>query len=159
MNQSGNISSSTIDPNNLSVSDIDEQIATALNEVFKLLNLKEQKVKTEQSSDSSFETAIEEEEESIKLPPPRSKRVEHKTTESNYQSNSQSTKTKPYQRIIERDTELEVGDRVLILNQHRNLRGATGKIIAVQNKQVSLRLDKEKKVIQRSKKNVRRITK
>ena len=168
MNQSGN-SNSTIDPNNLSVSDIDEQITTALNEVFKLLNLKEERAKEESSSESSFTTATEENEvtqEVTQKLSPCKHQVENKeakdvkkTSQLPHKQRVEEHVTNPYQRITTQFSGLEVGDRVLILNSHRNLRGATGKVIAVQQKQVSLKLDKEKWVIQRSKKNLRKITK
>jgi hypothetical protein len=82
MSQSGKIQNSTIDPSSLSDSEIDEQIATALSEVFKLLNLKEKRSKEDlSSSESSFTTAVEEEEVTKEVtfkPSPRKSRVENK---------------------------------------------------------------------------------
>jgi hypothetical protein len=175
MSQSGKIQNSTIDPSSLSDSEIDEQIATALSEVFKLLNLKEKRSKEDlSSSESSFTTAVEEEEVTKEVtfkPSPRKSRVENKkeairskqATHRHPQEQrveERVSAAQPYQQISNTQvTELEVGDRVLILNSHRNLQGATGQVIAIQKKQVSLRLDKEKWLIQRSKKNLRKISK
>jgi hypothetical protein len=53
-------------------------------------------------------------------------------------------------------TELQLGDTVIITNNHRGLQGKQAVIVKISNKQVTLRLQGGE-IVQRSKNNVRKI--
>lgn len=55
------------------------------------------------------------------------------------------------------DNEFNIGDRVQITNNYRRQRGLQGTVTHVTQQQVSLRIDGERRVINKKKTNVRKI--
>jgi hypothetical protein len=53
--------------------------------------------------------------------------------------------------------DFQINDRVEITNNYQGLRGATGKVTCVTAKQVSVRIDGQKRVYQKSKHSVRKL--
>jgi hypothetical protein len=60
-------------------------------------------------------------------------------------------------RIQQQATEFKIGDRVEITNNYRGLRGTQGVITHVTVHQVSIRVDGQRKVINKKKNNVRKV--
>ena len=55
------------------------------------------------------------------------------------------------------ETEFQIGDRIEILNNYKGLRGAQGVITHITAKQVSLRVDGHRGVVNKKKSNVRKV--
>jgi hypothetical protein len=67
------------------------------------------------------------------------------------------TERRPQPQVTQQQQEFAVNDRVVITNSYGGLRGATGTVVHVTPRQVSIRVDGHRRIYQKRKSNVRKL--